>query len=187
VLAYLVRDESFGRHTFAAPPTTYLTVEAPPGPIPGSPAGQIMNDPLRESEDTVVRGAIGIFQTHIERGLTIRTKLQVKHLHEADADRDSGIDDYASYQDDHFVDCLIEVKKLPPRRRFLDVITDAADDILTSSDHRCFRLFRSEKTCLILSSFVLWISALTLPRLQTLDLGQPDDGRGTRTSTFEPK
>ena len=101
----------------------------------------------------------------------------MKHLHEADADRDSGIDDYASHQDDHFVDCLIEVKKLPPRRRFLDVITDAADDILTSSDHRCFRLFRSEKTWLILSSFVLWISALTLPSPADIDLGQPGDGR----------
>jgi hypothetical protein len=68
--------------------------------------------------------------------------LQVKHLHEADVDRDSGVDDYASHQDDHFVECLIEVKKLPPRRHFLDVIRMR---ILTSSDHRSFRLFRSER------------------------------------------
>jgi hypothetical protein len=51
------------------------------------------------------------------------------------------------------------------------VITDAADDILTSSDHRCFRLFRSEKTWLILSSVVLWISALTLLACRCFLLG----------------
>ena len=44
-------------------------------------------------------------------------------------DRDTIPDDCASRQHNHLIDRLIEIETLLSRRRFLDVITDAVDDV----------------------------------------------------------
>jgi len=50
-------------------------------------------------------------------------------LRKAGLDRDSILGDFASRQYNHLVDRLIEIKTPLSRRRFLDLVTDAVDDI----------------------------------------------------------
>src|SRR6516162_11846547 len=50
------------------------------------------------------------------------------------ADRDAIPDNYVLRQCYHFIDCRIEVKALVSRRRFLDVIPDAINDLCGSVD-----------------------------------------------------
>ena len=50
-------------------------------------------------------------------------------LRKASLDRDSIFDDCASRQYNHLVDRLIEIKTGLSRRRFLDLVTDAVDDV----------------------------------------------------------
>jgi len=51
-------------------------------------------------------------------------------LREASLDRDSVLDDCASRQSNHLVDCLTQIETLLLRRRFLDLIADPLDDIV---------------------------------------------------------
>src|SRR5262249_44886661 len=48
--------------------------------------------------------------------------------------RDTILDDYASRQYDHFIDCRIEIKTLLSGRRFHHVLTDAINDLSGSID-----------------------------------------------------
>jgi hypothetical protein len=49
-------------------------------------------------------------------------------------DRDAIPDEYASRQYDHLIDCRIKIKTLLPGRRFLDLLTNAVDDVSGSID-----------------------------------------------------
>jgi hypothetical protein len=49
-------------------------------------------------------------------------------------DRNAIPEDYASRQCNHLIDCRIEIKTLLSRRRRLDVLTDAVDDVSGSID-----------------------------------------------------
>jgi hypothetical protein len=48
---------------------------------------------------------------------------------EAGLNQNSILDDRASCQHDHFIDRLVEIKTMLPRRRFPDVITDPVDNV----------------------------------------------------------
>ena len=50
-------------------------------------------------------------------------------VRQAGLDRDAILGDYASRQSNHLIDCLIKIKMLLSRRRFLHLLTDAVDDV----------------------------------------------------------